>query len=543
MDCPLNVKEEGGSMKRRNGIWVVVLAIVVGCGMFLPQAWAVSGKIGDKVTIDFHGYLESNVVVRDTDGLDTGFFNDTEVIQQRNTLKFDLDVHTNFEMGPISLKKVHLTYRGAYDSIFDLRDDRFNNIPDKREGRFNYGLNNIEYENDLREAFFDLTYDGAYGVGFLRPGRQLVSWGVVQGWTIVDKVNPVDGSFAISAYPDELHTPLWMVRANYSIPPQKDLNLNFDLVVVPDVRPTQMPPVDSEIQAPYLRGTSFYGFKSLWQNPFFTDVYEDVPTEKVEYGGKVTADIGSYFSVSGMYFHHANDDPGVLLTKNVNLGGPIAPCRVDLEHPMSDTFGGTFSWYFTPPVDLVFKGEFGYTTDEVVPLPNSDPDVVAAKYGGSAGGGMFPYLPYDLALYRLKDTATYMLGVDQNGGARWLSPSQINLSFQGIYKHILNHDADMTTVDANEYWVSGMANWYWWNGRINPTVFVMYDTKDAWMTNVAVAWTITKNWKTVLDFIGFWGDSESNAYWAYKGLLGGTTNSGSWNESSSQVMLKVLYQW
>ena len=527
-------------MEGRKGFWMVLLAVVLGCGLFSTQVWGATGKVGG-VTIDFHGYLESNVVMRDTDGLSTGFFNKTEVIQQRNTLKFDLDIHTNFDIGDFSLEKVHLTYRGAYDSIFWLRQDRFDNIPDKRPGRFNYGLDDIEYENDLREAFFDITYDGSHGVGFLRPGRQLVSWGEVQGFTILDKINPVDASFAISAFPDELHVPLWMARLNYSLPPSANFNLNFDLVLVPDVRPTQMSAIDSKMQAPYMRGTSFYGFKDLWQNPFFQDITEDVPTEKVEYGGKITADIGPYFSVSGIYYHHANDDPGLVLTKNIALGPTVAPCQVDLEHPMSDTLGGTFNWYVVQPLDLVFKGEFGYTKDEVVPLPQSDPDVIDAKYHGSTYG--MDYIPYDFSLYRLKDTASYMLGVDKNVWARWLSPSQVNLSFQGIYKHILNHDEDMTTVDADEMWISGMVNWYWWNGRINPTVFVMYDTMNAWMTNVSVAWTITKNWKTVLDFLGFWGNSESNALWAYKGLLGGTTNSGGWDEGSSQAMLKIIYQW
>ncbi|MFH2043783.1 MAG: hypothetical protein ABIK92_01395, partial [Pseudomonadota bacterium] len=93
--------------KRRWGeAGLCVFLVLVMLGIFSPIAAA-------QMTTSFHGYLESNIVLRDVDGAQYGFFDQTEAVQQRNTLKFDVDIDPDIDMGPFRVEKVHLTFRGA----------------------------------------------------------------------------------------------------------------------------------------------------------------------------------------------------------------------------------------------------------------------------------------------------------------------------------------------------------------------------------------------------------------------------------------------
>ncbi|UCF55759.1 MAG: hypothetical protein JSW15_06455 [Deltaproteobacteria bacterium] len=532
--------------------WFFICGVAAMVGMLSSEVRAID--------LDFHGYFESNVILRDSDSFRYGFMDQLEVIQQRNTLKFDVDAYTRYDFGPFRLDKIHLTYRGGYDSVFKLRDDEYEGIPAKRgESRFDKGLDDIEYENDLREASLDVTYQGPLGSFFFRPGRQLVSWGEVSGATIIDVIHPSDVSFQISAFPDELKTPLWMGRFNYSIPPQPSFNLNLDAIVIPDVRPLQLPPLDATTRAPYIRNTSFKRFGLFYGMPSFTGgVVQEVPTQETEYGARLMVDIGANLSVCAMYFKGYNDSPGVVMDINpgvdfmadiipwVMAGQPLdalppIATKARLTHPQSETYGGSFNYYVNPPIDIVLKGEIGYTTDSIV---NHDldakflPDVFAAVKNGS------PYWPPgtpndpNVAAFSAKDKYSWMIGFDKKWWARWFSPAMLSTSFQWIHVHIKDFE-DFLAVNNKEDtdWITGQLVWFWVNGRVQPAIFVIYDTVGTWMTNVSVDWTITKNWKASVGSLSFHGSPEkigqfSNAVY-HQGMYDGT----------DQILCKLLFQW
>jgi hypothetical protein len=503
------------------------------------------------VDVAFHGYFEANSVWRDLDGFqEGGYFNDTRQIQQRNTLKFDVDAYIKKPLGPVVIDKVHLTYRGFYDTIFDTSSE-YDDMFDTRGGRFDYGQDDIRMESDLREAFVDITYNGS-GAGFFRPGRQIVSWGEVSGATIVDRINPSNGSFTMSAFPDELKTPLWMARLNYSLPPQPGFNLNFDMLVIPDVRPTQLAPVDKSGQAPYISNTPIgmisqfsgvseaLGVPDIWEG-----VEEDVDTDETEYAGRVTGDIGANLSLSLYYLHTANDSPGPRMSKTIgiDIGGPLAamPQKVYMEHDMTDTYGTSFNTYVAP-IDIVLKGEFGYTTGVNYMRDTSSAVEVEAKHSGThnipAFGGPVPYGP-DYELFDTLDTWTGMIGIDKAIWARWFSSSQINTGFQYIHEQIVDigdEDDFIQGVAETRDLFSFLAAWDWMHGKIAPSVFVMYDTADTWMTNVSVKYTMTPHLYFKLDQLAFLGDDEA------KGLFG-TLIGGDTYHANSQVQFIVGYQW
>jgi hypothetical protein len=462
------------------------------------------------VEVEFHGYFESNLILRDTDGFSNGFMDNVDAVQQRNTLKFDVDVYLRQQLGPISLDKVHLTYRGAYDSIFSLTD-RYDDVrKEYRPTKWDYGLNDIKTENDLREATFDLVYDG-FGYGFIRPGRQIVQWGQSSPLTVVNIVNPADNSFQMFFLnPDDLKIPTWMVRTNYSLPPMASVNLNFDLLWVWDTRPQQFAPLDVSKDAPYA-----FVFEGLGPLP----VAEEFARSRDEFGAEITADIGADASVSLMFYSGINDTPAMELGDLVFLPGPpfIAPTRVFFTHPWTKTYGGEFNWYLSPPFDLVLKGEFAHTKD--------------APLGVVVPTGM---VDGRLIMYELTDMNKWMLGIDKNVWMHWLSNSMVNLGFMYMGRHVDDwEDAwdDTGTIEEFNHVLGFNMNWYHLSGKINPMIFVMYDTEGCWMTRAQVKWVINKNWYAFIQQQSFYGDTDNKGQFA------------SMIDVIGELTFKIGFQW
>jgi hypothetical protein len=499
--------------KRQMRLSVLVLTLVV-CGLFPAASMALE--------TEFHGYLESNVVLRDTNGWQYGFMDEGDAIQQRNVLKFDVDAYPRKDFGSFSFDKVHLTYRGAYDSIFDLRRDTYDQIREKSPADFELGKDDIQFENDLREASFDITYDGAGGNSFLRVGRQLVSWGEVAGTTILDVVNPMDNSFQMFFQnPDELKTPLWMARYNHSLPTQAGFALNFDLVAIPDVRPTQFAPLDLSKDAPYA-----FLFESI---PY--EIKEDVDDDKVEWGANVSTTIGEYTDASFIYFEGYSDNPGMQFTNIAAIPIPglppglyVAPTGLTFTHPWTRTYGFTFNRLLTS-VDMVLKGEFGVTED--TPIATSPP----------AGPPPLlpPFVPPGTVLmptnnaFEQKDIYTGMLGVDKNVWARWLSPAQVNLGFQWIHDHIDDYETSLAPKEDVDLF-SLQVRWQWLNGNLVPAIFAFYDTQENWMSQTQLTYNINRNWYTQWSTMAFWGDKGSRSRYAPM-------------VETSEMTFKVGFQW
>lgn len=488
------------------------------------------------LTYEFHGFFESNLIARDTTGFQYGFLENVELVQQRNTLKFDVDTHIRYSIGDFSLDKAHLTFRGAYDAIFKLRYEEYKNIRKETPSRFDYGLYDIEYEMDLREANLDFTYDGHYGSGFLRLGRQIVSWGETSGLTITDNINPPDNSFQMFFLnPDDLKIPLWMARLNYDVPKTGFLRVNFDLVAIPDVRPQQWAPLYGNFDAPYVSihpFRDFFGPPSLFLKELGlgaaveqgltvpvlldwldADIRESVDTSQTEWGGRVMFGIGTSLTICSSYFEGISDMPGFEfgdfrpfeLFPGVMLP---APARVKLVHPWTRTYGGSFTWVVPPPLDLIVKGEFGRTENVPIFLPVSGLDLRV--------GPTLPIEEWAIRGYTLKPVNMWMVGIDKDVWARWFASSQINVGVQWIHKQICDWEdklEDSHITKRNTDYFSLLLNWYWLHGNINPMVFALVDTQLVAMVQTSVHWTISKHWYAKASVQSFFGKSDwkSNA--------------------------------
>jgi len=480
---------------------VFMFICLAACLIFSTRAMATMPPI------EFHGYLESNFIARDTNGFQYGFMDKVEGVQQRNTLKFDLDIMPNEPIGgPFTLSKIHLTYRGAYDSIFDLRHDAYKDIRKNSPSRYDLGKDDIHFENDLREASLDITFDDEAGYGFIRPGRQIVSWGETIGFNLLDQFNPSDNSFQMAfTNPDDLKIPLGMVRANYSLPAGETFAFSVDGFFIFEEQPNRLAPLDLSMDAPY--AFLFRGLKGL-------KIREDVPDEK-EYGIKLTSEIGGSTSVSLVYFHGAANAPVMVFKDLVGM----TPTSLDLVHPITDIYGGFFSSY-VQPLDIVLKGEFAWSTNEAVTLNMPDLDM-------STGSPR-------LKAFREKPKASLMLGLDKKIWMRWLTDtSMVNLGFQWIHHQIQDWDAAFETaaLENTDLFTFNGSLQAGDNGWINPDFFLAYDMEGTLMTVATVKLDINKSWYVKLSQMSFWGDKEAIS--DFNGTL----------ISTNEIAFKIGYQW
>jgi len=243
------------------------------------------------------GRLQTTFVLRDTNGFQYGFLDENEGVQLRNELKIDLTLKPEYSVLPdVRLEKVFLSYRGAYDAIFEL-SDRYDDVREKSPDDFEYGKDDIEWENDLREAFIDFVAEHGNHTLNLRLGRQIVMWGEADGFNLINIVCPDDVSYQLFfSDVDDLATPLWMGRLDYEcvdIGPFRSLGAQF--LAIPDIRPDQFAPLGGtdgwiNFDSPYA-----FIFKSL-DGIGIQEIKEDVADrsfDNMEYGIKLSATIGN----------------------------------------------------------------------------------------------------------------------------------------------------------------------------------------------------------------------------------------------------------
>ncbi|MBU3947746.1 MAG: hypothetical protein KJ826_05945 [Proteobacteria bacterium] len=535
--------------KRRWGeAGLFVFAIVVLMGIFSSNAAA-------EMDTSFHGFFESSFVLRDTTGIQNGFFDQTEGVQQRNTLKFDIDIDPKLNWGSFAVEKVHLTFRGAYDSIFDLRANEYNIKENLGASRFDYGLKDIRFESDLREAFIDFSYKGSIGRAFFRPGRQIVSWGEGMLETLNDVINPPDNSFNLFFQnPDDVKTPLWMGRLNYSLPTMANLGLNFDLLLIPDIRPTQFGPLDTattynsegQLEAPYSKILPFA------DNSGIAKFRYNVPTDNNEYGAKVSAEIGDRLSLSFVYFRDVVNEPSVIVKDfrpNPTFFNLPFPTTAEMNYNKQHVYGAYFSYQLlTFGMEAIVRGEVSRYTAYPIGLPRSSYKTVMTAAGPEQY--TFEYHPV---------TKT-MLAVDKDLRLRWLSKDLTKVSVEWIHKtinewngylsdpHYVPHYEGTTLVtspaktlrydrrnmrEQDVFMLQFMT--YWWASKLNPMLVVgvnpgKHGEGTTYLLKPSIKWYITSTLYTDLKMQAFLGDKD-----ACYGFADGI--------ETSEATIKLGYEW
>lgn len=70
----------------------------------------------------------------------------------------------------------------------------------------------------------------------------------------------------------------------------------------------------------------------------------------------------------------------------------------------------------------------------------------------------------------------------------------------------------MTNAETLDQFTA-LAAWNWWSGKIEPSIFLAYDTRNTWSTSFRCKYTMSPNWYLLVDQLAFLGDREWLAYW------------------------------
>ena len=497
--------------------YITIVSWVVLIMLFYP----VSGKCLD---VDFRGQVSSLFVLRDIDGFSRGFLDNNRGVQWRNTLEFDLTVKPEYRHGATYyMDKVFMSYRGAYDAIFELTD-RYDDVRDKSPDDYELGKDDIEWENDLREIFVDLVAEEGSTKINLRLGRQIVRWGETDIFNVLNVPNPSDNSFQMFFQdPDDTAIPLWMARLNYNVVGVGIFDsVGFEFLAIPDIRPTQLAPLGNEndilnVDAPYafiMQGL-YDGFNNP---PFYTPeslgimIHEDVAArtwENMEYGLSLLFSLGDLEAT--LHYFVGHQDNGVL-----DWSGFPELC---MTHPRQRTYGVSFNYFFEP-LNGVFRGE-GVLTDKM-------------HLGYNPTGN-----PMAMPIINQKNVYQVLLGFDKDLHPKWIGTTSALIMNMDVYwKHIKNLEVDedkiMYAADKKDTGIAAimfMTDYH--HGMIKPMIYASYDTEGCWVTRANVKWDPDGKWLFEITSMAFMGNRTPLSQYSVGGVM----------QDNTELSFKVSYRF
>jgi len=488
--------EEGVIMKTRRRFVPVGALIILAFFLMATEGFGFTGA-----DVKFHGRAESTAIIRDITGFQYGFLDSNQWVQWRNELKFDLTVSPTYEGRPLfKLDKVFLSYRGAYDAIFDL-EDRYDGLADsRREGhsRYDLGKDDLHTENDLREFFIDLLYEApGENVGVnLRLGRQIVKWGESTFFTVLDVINPADyRSLANFANPDDLANPIIMSRLDISVSTLGPFhNLGLQLLLIPDHRPNLWGVPKG---GPYGLGAVPIDF---WQNDHAFGF------DSMEYGVRLGASVGQNFKGYLFFWEGYNKNLAFDYT-DIGLGELI----IDQRRAKMVGAQGT---YTVDSIATNLRAEFSMT-DDMAYTDWSAPDASA----------LTAHRTYQALVGFSKD-----LHPEWTGTSSALSTT-MELYWRGIEKW--DYAAGVRDLDENQFILGGMFSTDYVHGSICPTLLLLYDFHGpTYIAEFLLKYIQNANWYYQVAIVDAFGDANSTG--KYAAYIGGAT---------AEISFRVGYQW
>ena len=305
-----------------------------------------------KLDTDVQGEIHFNYVLRDTNGFEDEFMDETKGVQARTQLKLDVLLQPVYEIEPaLKLDKVFFRIRCGYDAIYDLTD-RYDGVPRDRstDSRFDLERDELQYTLDLFEAYADIDYEAAGWYSNLRLGRQIIQWGEAGLFNVVNVVNPQDLSILRNFdNPEDLAMPIWMARLDITSPAVGIFNeLNLQLCYIPDNRPTVFGiDIAPGVASPYsLAGGAFGEIRQNDESSKLTD-----PQWAIR-AGFSAASLRMYF----YWYNGYQNGPAINLVQGVLDGTGFTY----LDHPEQDVYGASFNYDFGK---WVLRGEAAYTDE------------------------------------------------------------------------------------------------------------------------------------------------------------------------------------
>lgn len=432
----------------RDGKRLVFISVLVAvmCMVLTPPGHCM------KLNTDVQGELHFNYVLRDTNGFEDSFMDETKGVQARTQLKLDVNLIPVYDIEPnLKLDKVFFRFRCWYDAIYELTD-RYDNLPEDRSTSSDYDLDrdDLHYNVDLFEAYADIDWDVNGWYSNLRLGRQIIQWGEAGLFNVVNVVNPQDLSMLRNFdNPEDLAMPIWMGRLDVTTPAVGIFNeLNFQVCYIPDNRPSvfgiDMAP---GVASPYSLADGAFG--ETRQNDHSSKLNDPQWALRA---GFSAASLRAYF----YYYDGYMNGPAINLVQGALDGTGFTY----LDHPEQDVYGASFNYDFGK---WVLRGEAAYT-DETYLLDLTD--LFVTNFTGYQG-----YKRYE-----------YLLGTDTSFFATYGFPgaggSPLSASFELYYRETDDYDFDqnLRPVSEEDQWRATYAfNTFFFHGSLLVVYAGIYD--------------------------------------------------------------------
>lgn len=223
--------------------------------------------------------------------------------------------------------------RIAYDPIHDLQSlEKTNPFQDRfASGSSNTLTDTDAFDADIRELYGDFFFENTD----LRIGKQIIRWGVIEGFRITDELNPIDFNEFILRELEDRYIPLWMLKLDHYF---EKYSLQF--VWIPELI----------FHRPAPRGTEFEQFQIPpgLEEPAKTFTHTEI-------GFRLSSDLAG-FDLAFTYFDGWDDFPAASQTLFGLGGGGQFPSAVTRYHRIR-----TFGFAFTKSLGAeLIKGEFAY---------------------------------------------------------------------------------------------------------------------------------------------------------------------------------------
>ncbi|MBT3312586.1 MAG: hypothetical protein HN379_11400 [Desulfobacteraceae bacterium] len=433
--------------------------------------------------VNHAGNLSTSAVLKDVDGFQSGFLSDyNEFVSQYNYIKINLNIIPEYAIKPkLRFEKAFLSYRGGYDSIYDITD-RYNAAPTNVDtANFQYGKTELRFENDLREITADFVYESGDTNWKLRVGRQITIWGEADLLALVDVVNPTNMTNSPgSPLPEDNRYPTWQLRLEVStidVGPFEQVGLQLLLIpeVVPDLWAAFGTPFGFPVPFPFVHQIGHSG------------------TEDMEFGARLGFDVGP---VHGDFYFFEGYQNGF----GLDLGAFFATGAMVMHHPKS-TLVGTSGQYWSDWARGIFRWEASY--QDVVTYADA-----AAPMGFLTYNTVKGMVSFDRPLHFPKIFRTR---------------SAQNSSYHFYATHIPGYPGQTATApkEKNSYMIGYMLSTDYNNGRVKPSLVLMYEPFGVTFVIASVE-VMRQAWKFKLGQKSVWGNSSARAA-TFAALIPGST--------------------
>jgi hypothetical protein len=364
---------------------------------------------------------------------------------------------------------------------------------------------------------------------FFRVGKQIVKWGEMDGFRLMDQINPSDGRRGFQDVEFETSViPIWLFKAEYYPKIQTSwlTDLGFEFVFNPNAKfiPDQRGKTGNDvggIWAPNVLVNGPFPFGQAHVGSIFENIREpDEWKEGQEFGFRVKGLVyNSMVTLNGFY---GRDNRPVLqslpIAPKITVGSDgrliLHPFQGGSYHLMRFV-GGTFS-RMIDPLKVSFLGN-------VAPIVRLE-----AFYGFDD-----TFVNKKNALFQ-SDELRWAVGLDWKVKIDFLNPrTYFAISPQFLHQRIMDYPrVEMSSLKKNNYTATLLINTSYLHNKLTPSIFWMRDINsksDMW--RLQLTYDYSNSLRFTLGSMFFHGDNKED-YKLFQLF-----------DNKDQFYFKITYKW